>query len=105
MADNLEFGFHEAMLGIYHAAAALGYHANYFLRMVQERGGLGAAKHLLAGSEAQSGLTRLWELNRLDISVEALILDNRWRALFNSEERKVAKARLAAYGYDLDNVD
>ena len=104
MANNLELGFHEAMLGIYHDAAALGYRASYFLRMVQERGGVGAARHLLADTEAQSGLTRLWQLNRLDISVEALVLDDRWRTLFNDEERSIAQERLTAYGYYSQNA-
>lgn len=69
MANKSEDGFHEAMIGIYHAAAALGYRAPYFLRMVQERGGLGAAKHLLSGLTRSRGslssgssdvLTSLW---------------------------------------------
>lgn len=99
MTDKLESGFHEAMVGIYQAAAALGYRASYFLQMVQERGGLGAAKHLLAGPEPQSGLIRLWELGRLDISMEALVLEGRWAGLFSEVERGVARERLEAYGY------
>ena len=99
MANKSEDGFHEAMIGIYHAAATLGYRAPYFLRMVQERGGLGAAKHLLSGPDPQSGFTRLWELRRLDLSMEALVLEERWSGLFTEDECRTARARLEAYGY------
>lgn len=98
MANKPEAGFHEAMIGIYHASASLGYRASYFLQMVQERGGWGAAKHLLSGPEPQSGLVRLWELRRLDISMEALVLEERWAALFSEDELRVARERLEAYG-------
>ena len=98
MANN-QGGFHEAMIGIYEAAASMGYRAPYFLRMVQERGGLGAAKHLLSGPEPQSGLVRLWELGRLDISMDALVLQEPWARLFSEDERRVASERLEAYGY------
>ena len=77
----------------------MGYRAPYFLRMVQERGGLDAAKRLLSASEVQSGLTRLWELGPLDISMEALVLQEPWARLFSEDERRVASERLEPYGY------
>ena len=88
------------MLNIYDAAAGLGYRPTYFLRMVHEHGGLEAAKRLLRASEAQSGLTRLWECGLLDISMEALVLQERWKPLFSDEERQTARDRLKCYGYD-----
>ncbi len=100
MNNNLEGEFHEAMLNIYHAAAELGYRPTYFLRMVNEHGGLGAAKRLLSATETQEGLTKLWELGRLDISVEALVLDERWESLFSDDERRKALERLESYGYN-----
>ena len=100
MNNNLEGAFHEAMLNIYHAAAELGYRPTYFLRMVNEHGGLGAAKRLLSATETQEGLTKLWELGRLDISVEALVLDERWESLFSDDERRKALERLESYGYN-----
>ena len=60
------------MLNLYYDAVELGYRPTYFLRMVNELGGVGAAKRLLGTDDLQAGLTRLWELGRLDLSVEAL---------------------------------
>ena len=82
------------MLNIYDAAAELGYRPTYFLQMVNEHGGVAAAKRLLSGPVAQSGLTRLWELGRLDISMEALVVQERWQPLFSEAERQAARDRL-----------
>ncbi len=95
MATGLEAEFHRAMLNIYDAAAKLGYRPVRFLQMVHEHGGVAAAKRLLSGPVAQSGLTTLWELGRLDISMEALLVHERWKPL---EERQAARERLSAYG-------
>ena len=96
---TLEDKFHREMETIYYAAASLGYHPNYFLQMVQEHGGVTAAKRLLNAREAQSGLTRLWELDRLDISMEALVLQERWKPLFSDADRQTASERLQAFDY------
>ena len=48
-------------------AASNVYRPTYFLRMVQQHGGDAAAEQLLKAPEAQSGMTNLWELGRLDI--------------------------------------
>ncbi len=101
MTNKLEDEFHQAMVSIYHAAAELGYRPTYFLRMVNEHGGLAAVKRLLSAAESQEGLTKLWELGRLDISVEALVLEEPWESLFSDDERRKARERLESYGYHL----
>lgn len=97
---SLEDEFHREMETIYHVAARLGYRPTYFLQMVQLHGGAAAAKRLLSTSEAQSGLMKLWELGRLDISMEALVVQERWKPLFSDAERQTARERLNAFGYD-----
>ena len=87
------------MIGIYDAAAELGYRPTYFLQMVRQYGGLKAARRLLSASNPQYGLTRLWELGRLDLSVEALVLQDPWAELFSDIERQSARDRLETYGY------
>ena len=87
-------------LNIYQAAADLGYRPARFRQMVHEHGGVAVAKRLLSGPVAQSGLTTLWELGRLDISMEALVVQERWRPLFTDAERQAARERLTAYRYD-----
>ena len=72
---NLEERFHEEVVGIYREAAEFGYYPNYFLRMVVDQGGLAAAKQLLSSSsDPSSGFVRLWEEQRLDLSVEVLVV-------------------------------
>ena len=100
MSASLEGEFHRAMLSIYDAAAKLGYRPTRFLQMVDEHGGVAAARRLLGGPVAQSGLTTLWELGRLDISMEALVVQERWQPIFSDAERQAARDRLSAYGYD-----
>lgn len=101
MAEKLELEFHEAMLNIYHRAKReTGYTATYFLQMVNSRGGLDAARHLVATDAPSEGYTKLWELGRLDISVEALINDNpKWHGLFTRQELRKVRKRLDSYGY------
>ena len=95
----MEEQFHEEMIRIYDEAAEIGYRPTYFLRMVRERGGLDAAKQLLQGNELSSGLVRLWELGRLDISMEALVQEEPWSALFTHEELAEAHQHLEQLDY------
>jgi hypothetical protein len=79
----------------YRCGRELGYWANRFLQEVRRKGGLACAKALLARPRSY-GLERLAEEGRIDLSVEALVLDPRYVDLFTSEERAIAAARLAA---------
>jgi hypothetical protein len=96
---SLEENFHAAMHSIYQTALDHGYHASYFKRMLDEHGGVEAAHRLLAGPETQSGLFRLWELDLLDSSVEALVIQERFRPLFSEEEISRAYLRLVELDY------
>ncbi|HEY2495603.1 MAG TPA: hypothetical protein VGK24_00930 [Candidatus Angelobacter sp.] len=97
---DLEGQFHEEMLNIYRRAKSeAGYIAAIFLKMVVERGGLETAKYLLHTSEVSDGYTALWERKRLDLTVEAVILNSKWRPLFSDEERQIAIDRLHEYEY------
>ena len=98
---NLEVRFQQEMLRIYEEAKEFDYYPNYFLSMVMDRGGLSTAKHLLAGEKLSDGFVRLWEEQRLDLSVEALALHAPWSTLFTQEELVEAKRRLDGVGYDL----
>jgi len=100
---SIESDFHKEMLKVYERAKEeCHYNATYFLRMVSEMGGLRAAKRLLSADASQYGFTKLWERGRLDLSVEALALDHRFRSLFTGRELNVAKNRLKAYGYTVE---
>ncbi len=92
--------FHKKMLEIYaRAAKECDYRPVRFLQMVAKRGGLATARDPLSSPRPAEGLLTLWERGRLDLSVEALVCQEPWRALFTEEEVKIARKRLADLGY------
>lgn len=100
MSIPLHDAFHQKMVEVYERAKTeCHYNAARFHQMVQEYGGLATAKKLLASTHYPEGLTRLWELKRLDISMEATVLQEPWCGLFTSGELAVAKKRLKELGY------
>lgn len=101
MTTNLETQFDTAMMSIYQRAKTEArYNANVFLGMLNDRGGLATARYLINATSPSEGYTNLWERNRLDLTVEALVLDNsKWRSLFTENELAKARARLVAYNY------
>ena len=97
---DLETQFHEQMLGIYDEATTFGYYPRYFLQMVNDHGGVQAAKILLGKPDPSDGFERLWDERRLDLSVEALVLREPWRGLFTLDELREAYRRLDGSDYD-----
>ena len=67
--------------------------------MVNERGGVQAAKALLHSTRYPEGLTTLWRCSCLDISMEALVINEPWRQLFTEDEISVAEKRLNDLGH------
>ena len=97
---DLQAQFHQEMLRIYDEASDFGYRPTYFRRMVNDHGGVQAAKILLAKDAPSYGFERLWEEGRLDLSVEALVLRQPWRGLFDLDELREAYRRLDGSDYD-----
>lgn len=97
--NELEKKFHSDMENIYHVAKKLKYNAIYFWGLICEKGGYQAAKQLIHTDAPSDGFTKLWELKRLDMSVEAHVLKKEYKPLFTDEERKICADRLEAYGY------
>lgn len=98
---SLEVEFHKAMIGIYQDALKhCNYRATRFLQMVSNEGGLKTAKKLLADSNKVSdGFMNLLECNRLDLTVEVLVLKEGFHPLFTEKELTEAKFRLEKYHY------
>ncbi|MCR2803997.1 hypothetical protein [Paenibacillus soyae] len=96
----IELKFHRAMLNTYERAKEdHGYQATYFKRMVVEKGGLQAAKELVA-SESASGFKELYMRGCLHLSVEVLVAyHEEFHELFTDEEIGMAKAKLDALSY------
>ncbi len=93
--DPTEARFHKAMITIYERAKReCNYNATRFLQMLGDVGGLQTARRLLGTSEPSDGFTELWLNSRLDLTVEALVLQPRWQGLFTPEELAAARKRL-----------
>ena len=81
-------------------AREIGYTPSIFLRMLHDNGAVETARQLINASQPSDGYTRLWELGRLDLSVEAVVHENEeWHGLFVEDELRRCKKRLADYGY------
>ena len=100
MALTTEERFDTAMMNIYHRARKeAGYNATRYLQMLHDDRGLATAQFLINSTKVSDGYTALWERKRLDLTVEALVLDPEWKELFTDEELKLARKRLDQYGY------
>ncbi|GAA4860672.1 DUF262 domain-containing protein [Pseudonocardia benzenivorans] len=77
--------------------ADLGYNPKQFKVMVNQYGALGAVRRILHAPAVSDGFVTLWERRRLDLTVEAIATDERFRHLFTEEELAVAEKRLADF--------
>jgi hypothetical protein len=93
--------FDKAMFDIYlRAKKELKYNANLFLKMLTDRGGVDTAKYLINSPTESDGYTYLYLQNRLDLTVEAMVVENsKWHSLFTPEEIAKASKRLESRGY------
>jgi hypothetical protein len=97
-----EDDFTQAMMQIYiDALRECGYKASRFRQMVEDERGVATARRLLASDQPQYGFVELWEHNRLDLTVERLVLQERWRHLFTNAELAEARDRLRAHNYEI----
>lgn len=102
MATDLEARFDDAMMQIYiRAKNEVGYNATRYLQMLLDNRGLDTARILVLANNPSEGYSALWERKRLDLTVEALVLQPQWRPLFEEEPELLERARqrLTTYGY------
>jgi hypothetical protein len=92
---SLEDAFDEAMRNVYRSAKSdCNYTATRFHNMVCSIGGVAAAKKLLASPNFPTGLSELAACQCLHLSMEALVLDEKWATLFSETERTIARRRI-----------
>ena len=101
MSDNIrQHAFTKAMLAIYkRTLTETGYRASLFHNMVSEQGGYQAAMTLIHASRPSDGYTALHKRQRLNLTVEALILRPEWSDIFTDEDRLAAHTRLTNYEF------
>ncbi len=97
---DLVDAFDQAMMQIYvQAKRQVGYTATRFHQMLTEHGGVETARRLLP--QMSDGFTELWRRDRLDLTVEALVLQSRWASLFSENELEMARGRLKECGLEI----
>jgi len=99
----LENKFQNDIENGYYESKKIKYNPTYFWRMVGDIGAYQAAKKLIHMTTPSEGFTTLWELKRLDLSVEAVVLKPEYAPLFSDKERQICVERLLEYGYDIQN--
>ena len=97
--------FHKAMLKIYDESKSIGYTPSKFRQMVANEGGLQTAKKLINSKKLSDGFAELAQLNRLDLTVEALVLEKEYRILFTETEIEIAQERLSELGFVLKDIE
>ncbi|RED36141.1 hypothetical protein BJ123_10874 [Rhodopseudomonas thermotolerans] len=97
--------FDKAMFEIYRRAKEeANYNATIFLQMLTETDGLTTAKSLINATKPSLGYTALFMKGRLDLTVEAVVTENKqWAELFTDDEIERAKKRLLDYQYKPKN--
>jgi 5-methylcytosine-specific restriction protein A len=101
--SRLERELYDRLLDNYRIAGEeTGYWGNYFLRDLKGKGALVTAKKLLQPPRNKDvdskGLAALKEAHRTDLSVEAVVLEPKFRTLFTKEELAEAQRRADAWG-------
>lgn len=99
--SKLEREFDKAMMDIYSKAKSeADYHAKLFFDMLVQKRGLSTAKQLINSPKVSVGYTNLHLLGRLDLTVEAVVYENRkWHPLFSQDEIANCLKRLTEYKY------
>lgn len=102
MRHDLASAFHERMLQLHEETLAQcpGYPPECLRHRLDEIGGVELARRLVGADNAPPGFVRLWEMGRLDLSVEAEILRPDWDGLFDADLRERARARLERFGWE-----
>lgn len=83
------------------AEKKLKYRPAQFLQMLGSLGGYATAVQLLGSKDISEGFKTLWEHKRLDLTVEALVLEGQWRTHFPQILQDAAARRLLAAKYQL----
>jgi len=98
---KVELEFDREMENVYkRAKLEAGYTASVFHQMLIRNGGLATAKQLINEVRESQGYSELYLRGRLDLTVEAVLVDNpKWHPLFSPDELEKARKRLVKYGY------
>ncbi len=92
--------FHAAVVQHVQAIQDHVYRPTYFIQVMNERGAYEAACQVIHDQVLPQGFSTLFQANRLDLTIEAFVLQPEWAALFEPQTLRLARDRLAALGYE-----
>ena len=99
---NLEEQLNARLLNAVNQAVNQGFnHPHNFTQMLANFGAIETVNRLLQGNNIAQGLTRLWELQLLHLSMEAIILQEPYCQLFTPEQLQIARTRLTDFKYQI----
>lgn len=100
--SELERRFHSDMSSLYRRTTSeFGHGAVDFIWMMSDYGAVEAARRLVTAPRPSQSFDYLWARNRLDLTVEALILRLEYRELFDPDVIARARSRLREAGYQV----
>ncbi|QCT01390.1 hypothetical protein E6C60_0668 [Paenibacillus algicola] len=105
IGDDAIRSFQKTVVDAYNTARKeCGYNASVFIQLIHEHGAVKVAKDFLVKNRATTGFEKLWEKQRLDLTIEASVLLPQYKVLFTAAERRTAFERLKEYGYVIQGL-
>jgi len=72
----------------------LGYYPSRFLQMAEQSGSVQAAKKMVTSGAIPNGMKKLKKMRKLDLTIESIMIKEKYQSLFTVEELNAAKWRL-----------
>lgn len=94
---NVEFTAH--LMEAVRKAEALGYRPTRFKAMLNADGGFETVKRILETGKPSEGFIRLHQLNHLNLTCEAIIVESKWRPYFGDDLLARSERLLRQSGY------
>lgn len=102
--NYLKNKFNEDVIESIEGSKKLGYIPTRFIQMLQKENNDGYKLALkIVKTNAVSGLEKLWEMGRLDLTMEARILKPEYKDLFSKEIIDICTKKLKQLGYKVYN--
>lgn len=80
-----------------------GYNPTIYMRMISENGAVNAAKKLVMQDVQSSGFATLIMINKLELSVEASVIKDKYKDLFTDAEIQNSIRKLKEADYSFNN--
>lgn len=106
MNSQLSIEFTNEIINRYKIAIKdLGYTGSRLIYLISTIGGVKAAKKIIKVESLNEGFEKLWESRRLDLTVESVVIKDKYSTLFTKEEINSCVEKLKTLGYPVLNED